>query len=136
MESSGMETIAMESATVYGDAGECLRAARSGMRQVKKLLSQPSVQAADESAALLRDIEVQLGCVAAILRRNGSQPDAEIRAGVDALQSEVAVLAAFFAGADKMLSGWLNAVRSKRGGYTERGQAAPLVLIKKLSVEG
>lgn len=126
----------METATEYRNAKECLQAAQAGMRQVKRLLSQPSVEAADESAALLRDVEVQLGCVAAILRKNGAKPDAEIRAGVDALQSEVAVLAAFFTGADKMLSGWLNAVRSQRGGYTERGQAAPLVLVKKLSVEG
>ena len=131
-----METVALESATAYGDAQECLRAARTGMRQVKRLLSQPSVEAAEESAALLRDIEVQLGCVAAILRRDGAKPDAEIRAGVDELQNEVAVLASFFAGADKMLTGWLNAVRSKRGGYTQRGQAAPLVLVRKLSVEG
>lgn len=131
-----MQTTCMESATAYGDAGECLKAARAGMRQVKRLLSQPSVEAADESAALLRDIEVQLGCVAAILRRNDAKPDTEMREGVDALQHEVAVLAAFFAGADKMLSGWLNAVRSQRGGYTQRGQAAPLVLVRKLSVEG
>jgi hypothetical protein len=126
----------METATEYGDARECLQAARASMRQVKRLLSQPSVQAADESAALLRDIEVQLGCAAAILRQNGAKPDAEMRAGVEEMQSEVAVLASFFAGADKMLTGWLNAVRSRRGGYNERGQAAPLMLVRKLSVEG
>lgn len=126
----------MENAIEFRDAKECLQAAHAGMRQVKKLLAQPSVEAADESAALLRDVEVQLGCVAALLRKDGAKPDAEIRAGVDALQSEVAVLAAFFAGADKMLSGWLGAVRTHRGGYTSRGQAAPLVLVRKLSVEG
>jgi hypothetical protein len=126
----------MENATQYGDARECLQAARVSMRQVKRLLSEPSVEAADESAALLRDVEVQLGCVAAILRQNGAKPQAEIRTGVEELQNEVAVLAAFFAGADKMLSGWLDAIRSRRGGYTERGQAAPLTLVKKLSVEG
>jgi hypothetical protein len=126
----------MENAPHYGDARECLQAARVGMRQVKRLLSQPSVEAADESAALLRDIEVQLGCVAAILRQNGGKPDAEIRTGVEDLQSEVAVLASFFAGADKMLSGWLDAVRTRRGGYTMRGHAAPLTLVRKLSVEG
>jgi hypothetical protein len=126
----------MENDAEYGDASEHLRRARASMRQVKKLLIQPSFEAADESAALLRDVEVQLGCVAAILRRNGAKPNGEIRAGVEALQSEVAVLAAFFAGADKMLSGWLDAVRSRRGGYTERGQAAPLRLVRKLSVEG
>jgi hypothetical protein len=107
----------MENAPHYGDARECLQAARVSMRQVKRLLSQPSVEAADESAALLRDIEVQLGCV-------------------EDLQSEVAVLASFFAGADKMLSGWLDAVRTRRGGYTMRGHAAPLTLVRKLSVEG
>jgi hypothetical protein len=126
----------MEHATEYGDAAECLQAAQASMRQVKRLLSRPSVEAADESATLLREVEIQLGCVAAILRQNGSQPDARMRAGVEELQNEVAVLAAFFAGAGKMLSGWLDAVRSRRGGYTERGQAAPLTLVRKLSVEG
>jgi len=126
----------MENATQYRDARECLQAARLSMRQVKRLLSQPSAEAADESAALLRDVEIQLGCVAAILRQNGSRPDGEIRSGVEELQHEVAALAAFFAGADRMLSGWLNALRSRRGGYTERGQAAPLTLVRKLSVEG
>ena len=126
----------MENATEFGDARECLRSARASMRQVKRLLSQPSAEAADESAVLLRDIEIQLGCVAAILRKNGARPDAEVRSGVEELQSEVAALASFFAGADQMLSGWLNALRSRRGGYTERGQAAPLMLVKKVSVEG
>jgi hypothetical protein len=126
----------MENAPQYGDARECLQAARVSMRQVKRLLSQPSAEAADESAAILRDVEVQLGCVAAMLRQNGAKPDAEIRTGVEDLQNEVAVLATFFDGADKMLSGWLDAVRSRRGGYTVRGQAAPLMLVRKLSVEG
>jgi len=126
----------MENATEYGNARECLQAARLRMREVKRLLSQPSAEAADESAALLRDVEVQLGCVAAILRQNGAKPDAGIRVGVEELQNEVAVLAAFFAGADKMLSRWLDAVRSRSGGYTAHGQGAPLTLVRKLSVEG
>ncbi len=126
----------METTTEYGDARECLQTARERMRQVKQLLSRPSAEAADESAALLRDVEVQLGCVAAILRQNGSKPDLEFRSGVVALQDEVAVLARYFSQADKMFSGWLQAVRARRGGYTKSGQAAPLVLVKKLSVEG
>jgi hypothetical protein len=137
-----MERRGMQNATEYadtrecGNARECLQSARTSMREVKRLLSRPSLEAADESAALLRDVEVQLGCVAAILRQNGPKPGVEIRTGVEELQSEVAVLASFFAGADKMLSAWLDTVRSRRGGYTERGQAAPLVLVRKLSVEG
>ncbi len=126
----------MQNAQQYGDAREYLQAARASMRHVKRLLAQPSAEAADESAALLRDVEVQLGCAAAILRQVGSRPDAEIRSGVEELQNEVAVLATFFAGADKMLSGWLDAVRTRRGGYTVRGHAAPLTLVRKLSVEG
>ena len=132
----------MENATEYrdarecGDARQCLDAARSGMRQVKKLLAQPSLDAADESAALLRDVEVQLGCVAAMLRQNGAKPDVDIRAGVEELQRKSPSWPAFFAGADKMISAWLDGIRSRRGGYTERGQAAPLVLVRKLSVEG
>jgi len=131
-----MTSPGIETATEYGDPRECLQAARFRMRQIKRLLSRPSVEAADESAALLREVEVQLGCVAAILRQNGPRPDAAIRAGVEELQNEVAVLAAFFAGADKMLSGWLDAMRSRRGGYTKSGQSAPLTLVRKLSVEG
>ena len=87
----------MENSTEYGDARECLQAARVSMREVKRLLSHPSPEAADDSAALLRDVEVQLGCVAAILRQNGARPNAGIRTGVEELQSEVAVLATFFA---------------------------------------
>lgn len=125
----------METTIEYGDARECLLAARQRMRDVKSLLSQPSAEAADESAALLREVEIQLGCVAAFLRQSGSKPDSEFRSNIEELQDEVAVLARFFGQADKLFSGWLQAVCARRGGYTSRGQAAPLVLVKKLSVE-
>ena len=126
----------METTTEYASARECLLAARQRMRQVKALLSKPSAEGAEESAALLRDVEVQLGCVAAFLRESGSKPDVEFRSTIEELQDEVAVLARYFAQADKLFSGWLDAVRTRRGGYTSRGQAAPLVLVKGLSVEG
>ena len=115
----------METTTQYADAGECLQAARQSMRQVKRLLAQPSAEAADESAALLRDVEVQLGCVAALLRENGSKPDRDFRSTVEDLQDEVAVLARYFAEADKMFSGWLQAVQSHRGGYTVADKQRP-----------
>jgi hypothetical protein len=125
-----------ENAAQDGDVRPYLVAAHANMRRIKRLLSEPSAEAADQAATLLREIEVQLGCVAAILRQHAAKPQAEIRASVEELQTEVAALAAFLAGADKMLSGWLDAIRTRRGGYTERGQAAPLTLVKKLSVEG
>jgi len=126
----------MENATPHGDAQQCLRAARANMREIKRLVSQPSAESVDQAVAILRDVEVQLGCVAGLLQKSGNKPDLLIRTEAEDLQEEVAVLARFLAQADKMLAGWLQAVRTNRGGYTERGQAAPLVLVKKLTVEG
>jgi hypothetical protein len=106
------------------------------MREVRGLLSKPSTESAERSAALLRDIEVQLGCAAAILKKSGTRLDLEMRSEVQDLQDQVAVLAQFFAEADKLLSNWLRVIRTKRAGYTEQGQAAPLVLVNRLTVEG
>jgi hypothetical protein len=122
--------------TTSGDAGECIRAARKNMRAVKQLLSQPSERNAEECAALLRQVEVQLGCAVAIVKASGSGPSVEIQSILEVMQGEIAVLAQFLAEADKLLAGWLRAISSRQSGYTTRGQAAPLVLLKKLSVEG
>ena len=126
----------MGDGTGYGDARECIRAAKAQMRDVRDLLSKPSTESAERSATLLREIEVQLGCAAAILKVSGTKLDLEMRSEVEDLQDEVAVLAQFFAQADQLLSNWLRVVRTKRAGYTEQGQAAPLVLVHKLTVEG
>jgi hypothetical protein len=117
-------------------AGEHLRVAKAGMQQVKDLLVRPSPANADQAAAILREVEVQLGCAAAILEKNGPPPDGEFRSALEELQGEVATLARFLSGADKLLSDWLRAVQTRRGGYTHRGQAAPLVLVNKVTVEG
>ena len=122
--------------TAYGDARECIHAAKAQMREVRDLLSKPSIESADRSATLLRQIEIQLGCAAAILKLRGTPLDLEMRSEVEELQGQVAVLAQFFAQADQLLSNWLRLVRTRRAGYTENGQAAPLVLVNKLTVEG
>src|SRR5215469_2779817 len=126
----------MGDGTAYGDARACIHAARARMREVRDLLSKPSNESADRSATLLREIEVQLGCAAAILKVSGTRLDLEMRSEVEDLQEQVAVLAQFFAEADKLLSNWLRVVRTRRAGYTEQGQAAPLVLVNRLTVEG
>jgi hypothetical protein len=121
----------------YGDVRECVRAARGNLDKVKQLLARPSVQSGEESAAVLREIEVQLGCAVAILQSGGSaQPDLETRSLLQELQSEVAVLAQMFGEADLLFTAWLRAIQSKRAGYTGQGQAAPLVLVSKVSLEG
>ena len=73
---------------------------------------------------------------AAILEKNGPPAGGEFRSALEELQGEVATLARFLSGADKLLSDWLTALQTRRGGYTHRGQAAPLVLVNKVTVEG
>ena len=126
----------MGDGSAYGDARDCIHAAKAQMREVRDLLSKPSVESADRSATLLREIEIQLGCAAAMLKLRGTPLDLEMRSEVEELQGQVAVLAQFFTQADQLLSNWLRVVRTRRAGYTEQGQAAPLVLVSKLTVEG
>ena len=126
----------MGDGTAFGDARECIHAAKAHMREVRDLLSKPSTESAERAATLLREIEVQLGCAAAILKKSGTRPDLEMRSEVEDLRDQVAVLAQFFAEADQLLSNWLRVVRTRRAGYTEQGQAAPLVLVNRLTVEG
>jgi hypothetical protein len=136
--------IDVEVPPTHGDhARECIRAARANMREVKQLLSQHSDHAgqnaeqnAEACAALLRQVEVQLGCAVAIFKTRGSQPSAEIQSILEAMQGEIAVLAQFLAEADKLLAGWLRALSSRQSGYTMEGRSAPLILLKKVSVEG
>jgi len=121
----------------YGDVREYIRAAKANMDKVKLLLSRWSVQSTEESAAVLREIEVQLGCAVALLKSSGrAEGDLEIRSLLRDLQREVAILAQMFGEADRLFSAWLGAIQSKRGGYNGQGQAAPLVLVSKVSLEG
>ncbi len=100
------------------------------------MLSQPSEENSETSAALLREVEIQLGCAVAILNKQGYTPDPEIRSTLEGLQGEIAVLAQFFAEANKLLAAWLQSIGSRQAGYTTEGRAAPLLLVKKVSVEG
>lgn len=126
----------MQDSVGQSSAREHLNAAKAGMRRVKGVLAQPSPAHADQAAAILREVEVQLGCAVAILQKTGPPADGALRAALEELQGEVATLARFLSGADRLLSDWLGAVQTRRGGYTHRGQAAPLVLVNKVAVEG
>jgi hypothetical protein len=106
------------------------------MRRARKLLAQPSEQNREESSALLREVEIQLGCACAILGAQAPKPDPEMQSALQEMQGEIAVLAQFFAQAGDLLDSWLRAIGSRHAGYTTQGQAAPLVLMKKVSVEG
>jgi len=118
------------------DARSCIRDARAAMRKVRELLLRPSEDNADQAAALLRDAEIQLGCARAAYQATGGGRDPEAQKLLAELQAEIAVLAQFFADADKLLAGWLYSIGARQAGYTTEGQPAPLVLLKKVSVEG
>ena len=120
----------------YGNTRECLRAAQANLERVRELLGKPSVEASEAGASILREVEVQLGCVAALWKQTGPKVDPDLRRMVQMLQREVAILADLFAQADKMFTGWLQAIQSNRAGYTGKGQAAPLVLVSQVSLEG
>jgi hypothetical protein len=128
--------IEVAAAGQYGDAPDCIREASEKVRQAKQLLSQPAERNAEESAALLREAEIQLGCACAYYRAHGCKPDHQIQITLQALQTEIASLAQFFSLADRFLGDWLRAIGPQQAGYTTRGQAAPLVLMKKVSLEG
>jgi hypothetical protein len=121
----------------YGDARACTRAAKANMGQVQRLLNLPTLENAEECATILREVEIQLGCAAAMLKTSDSTTrDPETRSNLESMQRDVAVLAQFFAEADKLFAGWLFAIRAHREGYTDRGAAAPLVLVNKVSWRG
>lgn len=106
------------------------------MRQANRLLVQSSAESADQTSAILREVEVQLGCAAAILKSGGTRPNSDVRQEIEELQDQVAVLARFLSEADKLLSGWLQAVRTRSVGYNKQGQAASLFLVRKVTAEG
>jgi len=120
----------------YGDAPDCIREASEKVRQARQLLSQPAERNAEESAALLREAEIQLECACAFYRERGAEPDRRVQLTLQALQAEIASLAQFFSLADRFLGDWLRTIGPRQAGYTTRGQAAPLVLMKKVSLEG
>jgi len=126
----------MQQPTAQAAAREHLNAAKTGMQQVQRLLVQPSPENADQAAAVLCEVEIQLGCASAVLEKSGALPDSELRSATEELQREVAILARFLSEGDKLLSGWLQSVQTRRAGYNQRGQAAPLVLVNKIAVEG
>jgi len=128
--------LSVEVPSQYGDAHECIQAAQRNLEQVKQLVARPSVEAGEAAAAILREVEVQLGCIAAIWKSQGVNADPELRSALEGIQREVGLLAELFAQTDRLLQSWIGAIQSKRAGYNGRGQTAPLVLVNRVSLEG
>jgi hypothetical protein len=121
----------------YGDAAECLHAARRNLDRVRKLLVRPSEESVDAAAAILREVEVQLGCISVLWKKQPlSQGAPELKSILEEIRRDVAVLAEFFSQTERLFDGWIKSIQTKRGGYNKQGQAAALILVNQVDFEG
>jgi|SRR5689334_20001526 len=118
------------------NAAEYIRAARKNLAEVKTLLSQPTTESVQNSGDLMREVEVQLGCAVAILRSSKQRAASTLIAEIQELKRQTEFLVLLVAETNRFLSGWMSRVLISRNGYTERGSAAPLFLVRKTSAEG
>jgi hypothetical protein len=120
----------------YQSAGECIRSARKNLSEVKDLLFRPTRENGERSGDLLREVEVQLGCAAALLHSTRETADPAVIADIQELKRQTEALVMSFAETNRMLAAWAGRVLVHRNGYTDRGGAAPLFLVSKTSAEG
>jgi hypothetical protein len=118
------------------NAAEYIQAARKNLAEVKTLLSRPTTESVQDSGDLMREVEVQLGCAVAILRSSKQRAAATLIAEIQELKHQTEFLALLVAETNRFLSGWVSRVLISRNGYTDRGAAAPLFLVRKTSAEG
>ena len=120
----------------YQSIAECMRCARQNLSEVKAMLSRPTRENGERSVELLREVEVQLGCVAAFLRSAPEKADPKIVTEIHELKQQTESLVVLFAETNRVLGSWASRVLVNRNGYTEYGGAAPLFLVGKTSAEG
>src|ERR1700681_1187222 len=117
----------------YQPPAECIRAARAHIAEVMRSLKALSSDAAERSADLLSEAATQLQDAAAMLRGMECPGDANLRLEVERLRQELKTLSYALSQTDRLVSGWMRRMGS---GYTERGGAAPLMLVKKVNITG
>ena len=130
MEASPQKAMRSESAADY------IHAARKNLGEVKNLLTRPTSQSVQDSTDRMREVEVQLGCAVAILRSSPQRAAANLITELQDLKHQTQFLAQLIGETNRFLSGWVNRVLVSRNGYTERGAAAPLYLVRKTTAEG
>ena len=120
----------------YQTAVECVRFARKNLVEVKDLLCRPTRENGERSSDLLREVEMQLGSAAALLRSTADTTDPAILKELQELKQQTELLVILFRETNRLLKAWAGRVLVPRNGYTERGDAAPLFLVGKTSAEG
>ena len=128
--------IPLEIPKQYGDVADCMHAARGNLDRVRRLLTQPSKESVDAAAAILREVEVQLGCISALWKAEHDKADPRLKSVLEDIRRDVGVLAEFFSQAERLFDGWLKAIQTKRGGYNNQGHAAALILVNQVNLEG
>jgi hypothetical protein len=128
--------IPVEIPNQYGDVSECMHAARANLDRVRKLLTRPSAESVESAAAILREVEVQLGCISVLWKADQSKRDPKLKPVLEEIRKDVAILAECFSHAERLFEGWIRAIQSKRGGYDKQGQAAALILVSQVNLEG
>ena len=126
----------MSGGDLYTEPAECIRAARAGVAETMRQLSVPTAEGGERCGDLLGEVGRQLQSAAVLLQVTEGPHNAAFRRSVEQLQREVKELAQTLAESDRLISGWVRRVGVRNGGYTEQGASAPLVLIKKVNVEG
>lgn len=121
---------------LYSEPAKCIRAARTGVAETMRQLSAATADGGERCGDLLGEVGRQLQSAALLLQVMDGPHNADFRRGVEQLRREIKALARTLTESDRLISGWVRRVAVKNGGYTEQGASAPLVLIKKVSVEG
>ncbi len=120
----------------YTGPAECIRAARAGVAEIVRQLGASTAEGVDRCGDLLGEVGQHLQSAAGMLQGMEGPHNAGFRRDVEQLHREIKTLGRTLVESDRLISGWVRRVAVKSGGYTEQGASAPLVLIKKVSVEG
>jgi len=117
----------------YRKPADCIRSARAGISEVMHSLE--TAASADALVALLTEAAKQLLEASELLRKNENADDAGIRLEIEGLRSQLKTLSVLLAESERLVSRWIGRLGT-RGGYTEQGTSAPLVLVKKVNISG
>lgn len=115
---------------------EHIRHAREGIARVMQLLQKSGPDSGDQTTAALAEVSEHLRTAAELLRDGEPETHAGFKSTLEQLRREVKTLAFSLSASDRLVSGWINALGSRQGGYTAQGGSAPLILIKKVNFTG
>ncbi len=115
---------------------EHLRAAREILVEVRTIALDARAQQMVAMMDRLREVEIQVGCAAALLQQKQGEDHAEAIAELKHLRKQLDSLSSLFDESSRFISGWLGRLLTHRNGYTRSGEVAHLSLVNRTAVEG